>query len=79
MPQDRQYRLSLKRSDDLQRRGKIQSARSLIYEKNYQVNSSAVEKLLKPESLVPTSVCSVIWNEFSGECLLDLRMLFQTD
>lgn len=49
-------RLSLARVDNEDRKRKVQTARRIIYEKNYAVNSEAVEKLLKEESLVPTSV-----------------------
>jgi hypothetical protein len=42
--------------DDARRRSTVASARELIYEKNYAVDSQAVEKLLKAQSLVPTSV-----------------------
>ena len=38
------------------RRAKIVSARGLIYEGQYVVNTPQVEALLKPESLVPTIV-----------------------
>jgi hypothetical protein len=44
------------RMDDSQRRSKVSAARKLIYEKNLQVNSTAVEKLLRETSLVPTVV-----------------------
>jgi len=56
MPQDRKQRSTLRRLDDAQRRSRVSSARALIYEKNKRVNNAAVERLLKPESLVPTSV-----------------------
>lgn len=53
---DMKQRLSLARVDNEDRKRKVQTARHIIYEKNYAVNSEAVEKLLKEESLVPTSV-----------------------
>lgn len=56
MVRDRQQRLTLQRLDDQGRQYKIAKARHLIYKHNYAVDSSAVDKLLKPESLVPTSV-----------------------
>ena len=43
--------------DDIHRRSKVYAARRVIYEKHYQVNSAAVEAMLKDESLVPTGVC----------------------
>lgn len=39
---------------DTNTRSKIQAARSLIYERNYAVNSTYVEDILKKESLVPS-------------------------
>jgi hypothetical protein len=56
MPQDMTRRISLARIDDIGRRSKVSTARKLIYEKDYAVDSAAVERLLKPQSLVPTSV-----------------------
>ena len=51
-------RVALARVDNEERKRKVGIARSIIYEKNYAVNCEAVEKLLKQESLVPTSVSS---------------------
>jgi hypothetical protein len=53
---DMTQRVSMARMDDNQRRSKVFAARKLIYEKNLQVNSTAVEKLLRETSLVPTVV-----------------------
>jgi hypothetical protein len=53
---DRRARTTLARVDDEQRRGLISAARKTIYELNYDINSVAVERILKPQSLVPTSV-----------------------
>ena len=47
----------LARRDTAGRREKISSARRLIYEEQYVVDTPQVEVLLKPESLVPTVVC----------------------
>src|ERR1700721_1245661 len=75
MPQDMSERTSLARHDGINHWIKIQSARRLIYEKNYAVDSSAVERLLKEHSLVPTSVrvansCStVLYSIYKLECL----------
>jgi hypothetical protein len=44
------------RVDDVQRRIRVDAARKLIYEKNSQVNSAAVESMLRDMSLVPTVV-----------------------
>jgi hypothetical protein len=46
----------LARVDDNCRRAKITNALRIIYEKNYAVDSDPVERILKEESLVPTSV-----------------------
>ena len=65
---DCQQRRTLRRVDDMQRRAKVASARVLIYEKNYAVDSQAVEGLLKTQSLVPTTVrhtfCSFTHSDF---------------
>lgn len=55
MSRDRQQRSNLARSD-ASRSQVVSTARSLIYEKNHGVDSTAVESLLKPDSWVPTSV-----------------------
>ena len=55
---DRRLRETLLRSDNPKRRSEISSARCIIYEENYMVNSAAVEKILKQESLVPNLVIS---------------------
>lgn len=57
MKRDVAQRASLARVDDKQRRSKVSQARKHIYDKNYAVNSEAVEVLLRPQSLVPTAVC----------------------
>lgn len=46
----------LSRHDTADRRAKIISARQLIYEGQYNVDTPQVEVLLKSESLVPTIV-----------------------
>jgi len=56
MVRDMAQRKTLARIDDDSRRGKVAVARRLIYEKQYQVDSAAVEGLLKDQSLVPTTV-----------------------
>jgi hypothetical protein len=56
--QDRRDRVRLDRVDDDHRQRAIADARSVIYDpkKNYAVDSAYVERLLKPDSLVPTLV-----------------------
>jgi hypothetical protein len=56
MAMDMTQRVTMARMDDNQRRSKVSAARKLIYEKNLQVDSAAVEKLLRETSLVPTAV-----------------------
>jgi len=53
---DKDARETLARVDSLSRRGKVDSARQLIYEQNWAVDSKPVQRLLQPESLVPTQV-----------------------
>jgi predicted RNA-binding protein with PUA domain len=43
------------------KRKKVEGARKLIYgKKNYAVDADKVEELLKPTSLVPAKVCSLL-------------------
>ena len=56
MKLDMKQRKSCARVDDAHRQRIVATARRIIYEKNYAVNSEAMENLLKEESLVPTSV-----------------------
>jgi predicted transcriptional regulator len=44
------------RVDDEITRSKVKLARDIIYNRNYIVNSKAVEAILKPQSWVPTTV-----------------------
>lgn len=53
---DMAQRVSLARVDNEQRRYTVTAARRVIYDKKYQVNSAAVEKMLRPTSLVPNIV-----------------------
>ncbi|KAI0077095.1 hypothetical protein K474DRAFT_1662200 [Panus rudis PR-1116 ss-1] len=62
--QDQQFRVDNARQDDHARREKVQLARRFIYDLGYGITSKAVEDLLKPQSLVPTT------NAFS-DCLGD--------
>ncbi|KAH7916892.1 hypothetical protein BV22DRAFT_997067, partial [Leucogyrophana mollusca] len=52
---DMLQRTLLARTDNQERREKIDAARKLIYESNYAVDTDQVERMLKPESLVPTA------------------------
>ena len=76
MKLDAKQRLSLARVDDERRQRKITTARSIIYEKKYALDSEAVEKILKEESLVPTLVSkerleTSFADERRPECFLD--------
>lgn len=53
---DMVQRQTFARRDTAERRNKIASARELIYEKGYVVDTAQVEAKLKDESLVPTVV-----------------------
>jgi hypothetical protein len=53
MKQDMKERKTLARVDDEAWRRKIDIAQDIIYKMNYAVDSEAVEKILKDESLVP--------------------------
>ena len=53
---DTQLRDDLKRRDINELREKVDTAHKIIYKDGYAVNSDRVERLLKPESLVPTKV-----------------------
>ena len=59
MAQDMAQRVSMSRVDNDHRRGKVLACRDLIYDKNYSVDCSAVEKLLQKTSLVPSMVRDV--------------------
>lgn len=48
------------RTDDLMRRAKIASARTIIYEKDYSISNQNVEELLKEQSYIPTEVM-MLW------------------
>lgn len=56
MRSDVKRRAQLARSDNNRRKINVSSARRIIYEENYAVNSKPVELLLKEDSLVPVSV-----------------------
>ena len=56
MTRDMTQQISKARVDNSERQGKVSAARRLIYERNMQVNSAAVEELLRDWSGVPTAV-----------------------
>jgi hypothetical protein len=53
---DRRRREKLARKDDNRYKLVVSRAREAIFQRNFAVNSAYVERLLKPESLVPTQV-----------------------
>lgn len=57
---DQRQRKTLARVDNLQYRVKISSAREIIYKNNRAVESVAIQRLLKPLSLTPNEVSSLI-------------------
>jgi len=54
--QDRKDQQSLACVDDGFRKRNVEMARDLIYEKGYVVNSVLVDRILKSQSLTPTTV-----------------------
>ena len=61
MHQDLSQHVSLVQVDDVNQRSRLDAAHMAIYEKNNPVDSAAVEKLLKQDSLVPTVVSVSFW------------------
>ena len=55
MARDMIQRETMARVDDIHRRTSVNAARRVIYEKNFQVNSTGVENMLQDMSLVPTA------------------------
>ncbi len=53
---DQRRRITLARKDHPQYRVQISSARDIIDQQNRSVDSEFVQRLLRPESLVPTEV-----------------------
>ena len=76
MPQDMKQREPLARVDDEIRRGKVESARNIIYNKRFAVDSPAVEILLKEQSLVPTSVSLKNRYDFVQRLITSVERIF---
>jgi len=57
------------RVDDIHRRNRVSAARRIIYEKKFQVNSTAVEALLREKSFVPNVVCQAKYHSYEGELI----------
>jgi hypothetical protein len=56
MSRDLAQRVSLARIDDVDRRARVQAARTAIYENKQPVNGAAIKRLLNQDSLVPSIV-----------------------
>jgi hypothetical protein len=67
-------RVSLARVDDHDRQRKINAARRLIFESGCAVDSTAVNNILKGQSLVPIAVC-IYFVRLSTYLIISLRML----
>lgn len=74
---DMMQRDALSRHDTAERRLKISSARRLIYEEHYVVDTPQVEALLKTESLVPTLVRVLISRNETNHVQILCRTHFQ--
>jgi hypothetical protein len=61
LSRDRKARIAKARVDNQEHRRLVSCARKAIYESNFDVDSAPVERMLKPQSLVPTTVsgCSL--------------------
>jgi hypothetical protein len=59
MVRDSTHRITLAHNDN-DRQGKVIAARRIIYQKDYQVNSAAVEAILHNQSWVPTMVWKIL-------------------
>jgi len=57
MARDTSQRRTLARVDDDNLRNKVTAGRRIIYDKKYQIDSAAVNAILRSESLVPNVVC----------------------
>ena len=53
---DMRQRQTLAREDDNHRKRRVNTAREIIYDKGFAITNDNVEKLLKPDLLVPTLV-----------------------
>lgn len=56
---DMLQRKTLARVDDAGQRSRVETARNIVYEKNYGITWKAVKDLLQEDSLVPTAVGSL--------------------
>ena len=61
MARDMAQRKTLARTNDVKHRTRVRAARKSIYEKDYAIDSRAVEDLLQEHSLVPTAVFFILF------------------
>ena len=74
--EDRNIREALVRVDDLGRRAKVKDARQLIYGQNWAVDSKPVQRILQPESLVPTEVSQIYYDYIQVVNIMFLQNAF---
>jgi hypothetical protein len=79
MKRDMQQRESLARVDDEARRRKVDTAREIIYRKNFAINNRAVKTLLQEHSLVPTSVSLIVIHATDLDADIGCRTHFLAD
>lgn len=72
MPRDSNQRIKLARIDDARRQNLVAAARRIIYEEQYQVNSAAVEALLRDESLTPNVVCLIFVSTLAMRLIISI-------
>jgi hypothetical protein len=70
-PEDSQQRTAGARVDSAERQTLVQDARKLIFKEGYVVNSKHVKDLLKPTSLVPTTVSPIRPDYLSVSLIID--------
>ena len=73
---DRKARTVLARLDNQQRKNLVSASREAIYGQNFDIDSAAVERMLKPQSLVPTSVSICRDNRWFNAHLRPLQNAF---
>ena len=70
MVRDMQQRETLRRLDSDAKRHVVSTARDIVYQQNYAVNSDAVKALLAEESLVPSAVSQTL--HYPRKCELNM-------
>ena len=72
MVRDMQQRETLRRLDSDAKRHVVSTARDIVYQQNYAVNSDAVKALLAEESLVPSAVSQTL--HYPRKCELNVYL-----